>query len=155
MLPAMLSRNLLIACTSEAARHQSAFLNGTLQCLSSQCLEYTSGSWEKQFIGGLSHEPQSSAHSSGAFRTSSTPLPVSASVQFSHQAVSVQPTVTESLQWRRHLSTQPAGNTQPSPSHTKCWHCQQPIGRGSSICEHCNTLQPVDPTLTHFETLGM
>jgi len=35
-----------------------------------------------------------------------------------------------------------------------CWSCHDHHKRGGLVCRSCNTIQPVDSSLTYFELLG-
>lgn len=36
-----------------------------------------------------------------------------------------------------------------------CWSCHDRFHRGGLVCQACDKIQPSDPTLTHFDILGM
>jgi hypothetical protein len=156
----MLARNLVIACGTVAA--QSANVSRALQCFGSLCPIGVLDSSEKHVIGLLHGPAQPQGHlllGGAASICSSTSLqastPAGTAPVYVTQQVAMKQRHSWAQQCRQMSTTQPGAATQTSPSQGKCWHCQQPVGRGSYICEHCNKLQPVDPTLTHFEVLGM
>jgi hypothetical protein len=36
-----------------------------------------------------------------------------------------------------------------------CWSCHDRFHRGGLVCQACDRIQPSDPTLTHFDILGL